>query len=139
MKTTAIPKLRLALCVALLMTLLAACSESPEDAPQAERIASTAKMSIVEPAQGAQITGPKMRVVISLEGGIIVPEATRDIKPNEGHMHLSLDGQLATMTYGLDQEIEVTPGRHILQAEYVAGDHAPFNPRVIQARQIEVK
>lgn len=139
MKTTAIPKLRLALCVAILTTLLAACSESPEDAPQAKRIASTAKMSIVEPAQGAQITGPKMRVLISLEGGTIVPEATRDIKPDEGHMHLSLDGQLATMTYGLDQEIEVTPGRHILQAEFVAGDHAPFNPRVIQARQIEVK
>ncbi|HYN98329.1 MAG TPA: hypothetical protein VEU28_01500 [Actinomycetota bacterium] len=139
MRTTAIPKLRLALCVAILTTLLAACSESPEDAPQAKRIASTAKMSIVEPAQGAQITGPKMRVLISLEGGTIVPEATRDIKPDEGHMHLSLDGQLATMTYGLDQEIEVTPGRHILQAEFVAGDHAPFNPRVIQARQIEVK
>jgi hypothetical protein len=133
------PKLKSAFCIALLTTLFAACSSSPEDAPQAERIASTAKMSIVEPAQGAQITGPKMRVLIALEGGKIIPEATRDIKPDEGHMHLSLDGQLSTMTYGLDQEIEVTPGRHILQVEYVAGDHAPFNPRVIQARQIEVK
>jgi hypothetical protein len=139
MTTAGTPKLKSALCIALLTTLIAACSGSPEDAPQAKRIASTAKMSIVEPAQGAQITGPKMRVVISLEGGRIVPEATKDIKPDEGHMHLSLDGQLATMTYGLDQEIEVTPGRHILQAEYVAGDHVPFNPRIIQARQIEVK
>jgi hypothetical protein len=133
------PRLKSALCIALLTALFAACSGSPEDTPQAERIASTAKMSIVEPAQGAQITGPKMRVLIALEGGKIIPEATRDIKPDEGHMHLSLDGQLSTMTYGLDQEIEVTPGRHILQVEYVAGDHAPFNPRVIQARQIEVK
>src|SRR5688500_18194731 len=137
MKTAGTPKLKPALCVALLATLLLACSGSPEDAPRAERIASTAKMSIVEPAQGAQITGTKMRVVISLEGGKMLAQATRHIKPDEGHMHLSLDGQLATMTYGLDQEIEVTPGRHILQAEYVAGDHAPFNPRIIQARQIE--
>jgi hypothetical protein len=139
MRPAATLKLKPALCVAVLATLLAACSGSPEDTPRAKRIASTAKMSIVEPAQGAQITGPRMRVVINLEGGKIVPEATKDIKPDEGHMHLSLDGQLATMTYGLDQEIEVTPGRHILQAEYVAGDHAPFNPRIIQARQIEVK
>lgn len=139
MKTAGSPKLKPALCVTLLASLLLACSQSPEDAPQAERIASTAKMSIVEPVQGAQITGTKMRVVISLEGGRILPQATRDIKPDEGHMHLSLDGQLASMTYGLDQEIAITPGRHILEAEYVAGDHAPFNPRVIQARQIEAK
>lgn len=139
MRPAATRKLKAALCVALLATLLGACSESPQDAPQAKRIASTAKMSIIEPAQGAQITGPKMRVTISLEGGKIIPEATKDIKPDEGHMHLSLDGQLATMTYGLDQEIDVSPGRHVLQAEYVAGDHAPFNPRIIQARQIEVK
>ena len=139
MKSAIKLKLKAVLCVALLTTVVTACSESPEDSPPANRIASTAKMSIVEPAQGAQITGPKMRVIISLEGGKIIPEATKEIKPDEGHMHLSLDGQLSTMSYGLDQEIEVTPGRHILQAEYVAGDHAPFNPRIIQARQIEIK
>ena len=50
-------KLKAALCVTLLATLLGACNESPEDSPQAERIASTAKMTIVEPAQGAEITG----------------------------------------------------------------------------------
>lgn len=126
-----------ALCLGLLMLLLAACGGSEEE-PAAERIASSAKMAIVEPAQGAQITGNKLRVVISLEGGKIIPQATKDIKPNEGHIHLNLDGKLSTMTYGLDQEIEVTPGRHILQAEFVAGDHAPFKPRIIAARQIEV-
>ncbi|MEX0790524.1 MAG: hypothetical protein WD178_07095 [Actinomycetota bacterium] len=138
MKTVAARKLKAAFSAVLLLALVA-CSESPEDNPQAERIASTAKMTIVEPAQGAVIEGTRLRVVISLEGGKIIPQATREIQPDEGHMHLSLDGQLSTMTYGLDQEIEVTPGRHILQAEYVAGDHAPFNPRIIQARQIEVR
>ncbi len=132
-------KLRAALCIGLLTTLLSACSGSGDDTPTAKRIASTAKMSIIEPAQGARITGNRMRVAISLEGGKIIPQATKDIKADEGHMHLSLDGELATMTYGLDQEIEVTPGRHILQVEFVAGDHAPFNPRVIAARQITVE
>lgn len=128
---------RLWLCVGLLI-LLAGCSRTSSGDTQTKRIASTAKMSIVEPAQGAEITGNKLRVVISLEGGKIIPEATRSIKPDEGHIHLSLDGRLSTMTYGLDQQIEVTPGSHILQAEFVAGDHAPFNPRVIAARRIEV-
>ena len=127
------------LCSALLALLLAACGGSPEEDPQAERIASTAKISIVEPAQGALINGNKMRVLISLEGGKVIPQATRTIKPDEGHIHLSLDGKLSTMTYGLDQEIEVAPGNHILQAEFVAGDHAPFKPRVIAARRIEVE
>lgn len=127
------------LCLCLTTILLAACGGSGDPEPAEERIASTAKMSIVEPAQGAVVTGPMMRVVISLEGGKIIPQATTDLKPDEGHIHLSLDGELSTMTYGLDQEIEVTPGRHILQAEYVAGDHAPFQPRVIAARQITVQ
>ena len=123
----------------LLTVLLAACGGSGEPEPREDRPSSTAKMSIVEPAQGAVVTGPKMRVQISLEGGKIIPEATQDLKPDEGHIHLSLDGKLSTMTYGLDQEIDVTPGNHILQAEFVAGDHAPFNPRIIQARRITVQ
>ena len=127
------------LCAPLLALVLASCGGGAGEEPQAERIASTAEMSIVEPAQGAVITGNKMRVVISLEGGRVIPQATRTIKPDEVHIHLSLDGKLSTMTYGLDQEIEVTPGSHILQAEFVAGDHAPFKPRVIQARRIEVR
>jgi hypothetical protein len=48
-------------------------------------------------------------------------------------VHLSLDGTLVSMTYGLVQEVSVqglAPGRHTLQAEFVANDHGPFDPRV---------
>jgi len=138
MAATGVRRMKLWMCVGLLTVLAAACG-GDEVTPQSERPASTATMSIVEPAQGAVIEGNRMRVVISLENARIVPEATRTIRPDEGHMHLSLDGQLSTMTYGLDQEIEVEPGNHILQAEFVAGDHAPFNPRVIAVRRIEVR
>lgn len=134
-----IGQLKRGFCFGLLALLLAGCSQASEPEPQQERIASTAKMTIIEPAQGAVITGNKLRVRIALEGGEIIPQATQDIKPDEGHVHLSLDGKLSTMTYGLDQEIDVTPGPHILQVEFVAGDHAPFQPRVIQARRIQVQ
>lgn len=138
MKSTRSHRLKTALFAGLVAILLASCGGS-EDTPAGERIASTARMAILEPAQGAEITAPRMRVLISLEGARIIPRATTTIKPDEGHVHLSLNGELSTMTYGLDQEIDITPGTHILQAEYVAGDHAPFNPRIIAVRRIEVK
>jgi hypothetical protein len=43
------------------------------------------------------------------------------------------------MAYGLEQEVAVTKGPHLVQAEYVAADHSPFNPRVIVAATIVVK
>jgi hypothetical protein len=48
-------------------------------------------------------------------------------------VHLYLDGTLITMTYGAATEIPVgdlNPGVHRLVAEFVAADHAPFNPPV---------
>jgi hypothetical protein len=48
-------------------------------------------------------------------------------------VHLVLDGKPVSMTYGLVQVVDlrdVPPGSHTLQAEYVAADHAPFDPRV---------
>jgi hypothetical protein len=34
------------------------------------------------------------------------------------------------MNYGLEQDLPVQPGTIVLKAEFVAADHAPFNPRV---------
>ncbi len=34
------------------------------------------------------------------------------------------------MNYGLEQDLPVTTGTWVLKAEFVAADHAPFNPRV---------
>lgn len=117
--------------------LLVACGGDGQ--ATGERISSTARLEIVEPSQGAVITGDTMTVRLSLEGGSVVPAATTDLKPDEGHIHTTLDGELFSMTYGLEQQVPVSPGVHRLQVEYVAGDHAPFNPRVIVVRRIEVR
>jgi hypothetical protein len=53
------------------------------------------------------------------------------LPPNEGHIHLYLDGSLVTMTTGLSAMIDAPPGRHALRAEFVAVDHGPFDPRVV--------
>lgn len=100
------------------------------------RPSSPATVSIVEPAAGAKVTGDSIHVVLKLTGATIVTATTTNINPVEGHVHLYVDNQLVSMNYGLEQDIPITPGSHVLKAEFVAADHAPFNPRVYSAEVI---
>ncbi len=133
--------------VALLGLLLAAAcgggGDGGGDAGPASsavaRPASTATLSIAEPVNEATVAPGPLTVKLDLQGGTIVTEATRNLEPDEGHIHLTLDGKLVSMTYGLEQPIEATPGTHFLVAEYVAGDHAPFQPRVTATRAFVVR
>jgi hypothetical protein len=60
--------------------------------------------------------------------------------PDEGHLHVLLDDTLISMTQGTEQTIpNVTPGPHRIQVEFVASDHAPFDPRVVSVVAFEVK
>ena len=72
-----------------------------------------------------------LHVRIRLTGGEIVPQTSTQLSPDKGHIHLSLDGKVVSMSYGVEQDIRVTPGVHLLTAEFVATDHFPFNPRLI--------
>jgi hypothetical protein len=97
------------------------------------RPAATATLSIVRPADGATVTGDDLEVVMQLPGGTIVTTTSTKLTPDTGHVHLSLDGRVVSMTYGLVQVLSVrslAPGEHTLQAEFVAADHGPFQPRV---------
>ena len=105
-------------------------ASSPTAAP---RPASPATVEIVEPANGATVVGTSVHVVLKLTGGKIVTETTTNIRPDEGHVHLYLNGQVVSMNYGLEQDLPVTPGTYVFRAEFVAADHAPFNPRVESA------
>ena len=136
------PKLLIGM--AALALVLTACggggggSTSGSGANTGPRPASTAKLDIVEPAAGASIPGGSVTVRLSLEGARIVQASTKEIKPDEGHVHLTVDDKLQSMTFGLEDTIQASPGTHLLLAEFVAGDHAPFNPRVIATRTFVV-
>ena len=73
---------------------------------------------------------------MGLTGGRIVASASTTLTPDTGHIHLSLDGKLISMTYGLVQVVDLSgtaTREHTLQAEFVAADHGPFDPRVTAA------
>lgn len=94
---------------------------------------STAELEIVSPTSGEVVSGQLLTVRLDLIGGTISPVTTTNLAPDTGHIHLSVDGSLVSMTYGTVQRIVISnlaPGPHVLQAEFVAADHGPFNPPV---------
>lgn len=102
------------------------------------RPASTAELAIVSPTDGEAIQGDTVALKIDLRGATIVDATSADVVPDEGHLHVILDDQLVTMTGELEQTIaDVVPGQHLLKVEFVASDHAPFDPRVVAAVAFE--
>jgi hypothetical protein len=100
-------------------------------APAAARPSSPAKLTIVTPRNGQTVKeGTELR--LGLDDAKIVNQTTTRIQGDQGHIHLLVDGKLVAMNYGLEQRLpELTPGQHVLQVEFVAADHAPFDPRVL--------
>lgn len=101
--------------------------------PSGARPSSTAAIAFVQPTPGQVASGDQLEVVMTLTGGQITDTTTTKLTPNTGHIHLSVDGTLVSMTYGLVQIVSLnsmSPGTHTLLAEFVAADHGPFAPRV---------
>jgi hypothetical protein len=115
--------------------LASGCTSGSTASPSAQataavRPSSPALLTITEPASGAQLSGTSVHVVLTLVGAKIVSSTTTDIRPDEGHIHLFVNNALVSMNYALEQDFPVVPGTYVLKAEFVAADHAPFNPRV---------
>lgn len=98
--------------------------------PAGSRPTSPASVTITSPKPNEPVTGTSVHVVISLQNATIVAATTTNIRPDQGHVHLYVDNVLVSMNYGLEQDLPVQPGTYLLKAEFVAADHAPFNPRV---------
>jgi hypothetical protein len=132
---------------ALLIPLaLAACGSSGSSGPAtgptapASRPSSPAKISILSPHNGEVIHGDTLPIHLALKNAQIVKPTTTHINPRKGHIHVSLDGSIVSMNYGLKDTIsKITPGTHTLRVEFVASDHLPFDPRVFQEIAFEVK
>jgi hypothetical protein len=93
----------------------------------------TARLEIVSPRDSEVFPGhpASIPVELHLDGGNVVPFTSLRLVPNEGHIHLYLDGSLVSMTTPLDARVAALPGQHEFQAEFVAVNHEPFQPRVV--------
>jgi len=105
------------------------------------RPSTSARLEFVSPRPGEVFTGDPALVPVRLrlEGGRITPVTSVRLIPNTGHVHLYLDGALVSMIGAITARVSATPGRHVLTAEFVAVDHAPFDPRVVATVSFDVR
>jgi hypothetical protein len=108
----------------------ASATGTPTGSTIGSRPSSPAVVGIVQPKNGATVTGTTLHVELSLENAVIVKQTSTNIRPDQGHVHLYVNNVLVSMNYGLVQDLPVHKGTYVLKAEFVASDHAPFNPRV---------
>lgn len=121
---------------------LAACGGGTHNDTAASRPSSPATIAIVNPAPGAVVSGGKVVVELDLKGGRVIDESRphSDVpQSDEGHIHVTVDGRLVQMNYALTSEIAAAPGSHVLEAEFVAADHAPFSPRVLATTTFQMQ
>ena len=137
---------RAAVLLAAAALALVACSGGDGGSAQpaattvaAARPSSPAKLTIETPRNGQTVHQDRPEVRLNLVGAKIVSQTTTHIQGDEGHIHLIVDGRLVNMNYGLSQRLpQLTPGQHVLQVEFVAADHAPFEPRVLTQAAFQV-
>jgi hypothetical protein len=119
---------------ASLIVLIACGSDGDGPTPTpAARPSSTGRLELLAPQPGEVVRGDEVTVRLRLSGARVTTETTTQLTPDEGHIHLTLDGRLVTLLGGLEEHLTgLAPGQHVVQAEFVAADHGPFSPRVIQ-------
>jgi hypothetical protein len=120
----------------VLAVVLGACVGGAGDTSNGggNRPASTARLRILQPEPGAVVPADQVVVEVELTGATLVEEATTRVEPDQGHIHISVDGETFTLLGGLREEVPgLEPGTHLLEVEFAAGDHGPFEPPVIES------
>src|SRR5947209_1828762 len=116
--------------------VLAACGgSSSSNGGNSGRPSTSARLQILDPTANAQ-TGPDVTLKLQLTGAQIAPpeQVTGKLRGDRGHVHVSVDGTVVSMNYGLSAPLpHLAPGQHTVQAEFVAIDHASFRNRVVTA------
>jgi len=140
------PRALLALGLALVAAVTVACGGGGGDggtSPSTQssgRPSSPAKLTILSPTNGQSFkAGQTIPVNVKLTGAKIVRQTTQHITPTTGHLHLYVDNAIVSMNYQTTNQLKgVKPGVHVMKVEFVAADHLPFDPRVIQAVTFQV-
>jgi hypothetical protein len=128
--------IRIVIPLLAVVSIGAACSGSSSGRPE-----TPATLEIISPQPNAT-TGSDVDLRLRLHDAKIVQtnQTGGKIRPDRGHIHVSVDGQITQMYYGTHLTVPgLAPGSHVIQAEFVAADHAPFANRVVAAVTFEVQ
>jgi hypothetical protein len=126
--------------VAVLLAGVTATTWAPKSTPTGKVLDTTARLEFLAPRPGEVIHGSKLHVELRLTGGRLVPITQTKVKPDAGHVHLLIDGQLVSMVNGLTQDLTgLTPGEHLAEAEFVQANHRPWRNPVKTAALIRVE
>ena len=138
MPTFRFPLARAAAAATVALVLLAGCGGSSNTTTTA-RPHTDARLQVLSPTPN-EVTGPDIEVRFAVEGATVSLPSKTKVVPNEGHIHVSIDGKLIVMSYGTSTEVHgLTAGLHTLQAQFVANDHLPFSDPVNAAVIFTVK
>jgi Family of unknown function (DUF6130) len=115
-------------------------AKAPASTAAAARPSSPAKLTIDAPRNGAVVKPAGVQLRLGLRNAKIIAVTTTNIRPDQGHVHVTLDGRLISMNYGLSEALpKLAPGTHVLQVEFVAADHLPFEPRIMTQAAFQVQ
>ena len=111
----------------------------PAVVPCEDRPGTEATLQVLSPTAGQTFPTIDVPLKLDLQGGKIASVSSTENRQGEGHLHISIDGRLASMTGEAEQVLQVPPGKHELEVEFVANDHAPFCKRVIDRVRFTVE
>jgi hypothetical protein len=125
----------------IIATLICATAAASAHAQEVSKSPVGAKVTIVEPANGATVSSP-LTVKFGIAGMELAPAGTE--KANSGHHHLLIDQKLADAKVGIPADanhkhygkaqteatVELTPGTHTLQLVLGDQNHIPHDPVV---------
>ncbi|HET7482688.1 MAG TPA: hypothetical protein VFK89_07500 [Actinomycetota bacterium] len=95
------------------------------------------KVSITDPKDGATVAaGESVPVQADIEGADL---ATSMTDTSAGHIHIYVDGKIASMPIGDSATVKLKPGDHEIEVEYVDADHKSLDPPVIATVHVTAK
>ncbi len=132
----------------VLTGVLVACLASAVAAQDVSKAPADAKVMILEPADGAEVSSP-LTVKFGISGMEIAPAGTD--KPNSGHHHLIIDSRVDDLKNAIpaddahkhfgkgqtDTTLDLKPGKHTLQLVLGDKNHIPHDP-VVQSAVITI-
>lgn len=104
-----------------------------------EATATQATVSIVSPQEGETVPANEpVTVEIALAGGTLTQDMESD-DPNEGHLHLFVNGDLVAMPVSDQMQVELEPGENLIEVEFTQANHASFDPTVMTSVRVEAE